>query len=145
MAETRTFTVGGCPKILKMLPLRNLWTLHYVCFSFINSWYIYALFITILYWKLFLFTFCFVMIRWLKRFIFSGIKEVYYGCANDKFGGCGSILSLHLSCTQPNTRFISEPKTSKIFLLIELPLNIFSWNNLSETDISNRFWIFCRG
>ncbi|XP_065621533.1 LOW QUALITY PROTEIN: tRNA-specific adenosine deaminase TAD2 [Quercus suber] len=25
-----------------------------------------------------------------------GIKEVCYGCANDKFGGCGSILSLHL-------------------------------------------------
>ncbi|KAK6942018.1 Cytidine and deoxycytidylate deaminase domain [Dillenia turbinata] len=24
-----------------------------------------------------------------------GIKKVYYGCANDKFGGCGSILSLH--------------------------------------------------
>lgn len=24
-----------------------------------------------------------------------GIKRVYYGCANDKFGGCGSILSLH--------------------------------------------------
>ncbi|XP_073158176.1 tRNA-specific adenosine deaminase TAD2-like [Henckelia pumila] len=24
-----------------------------------------------------------------------GIKEVFYGCANDKFGGCGSILSLH--------------------------------------------------
>ncbi|XP_027091128.1 tRNA-specific adenosine deaminase TAD2-like [Coffea arabica] len=24
-----------------------------------------------------------------------GIKQVYYGCANDKFGGCGSILSLH--------------------------------------------------
>jgi tRNA-specific adenosine deaminase 2 len=21
---------------------------------------------------------------------------VYYGCPNDKFGGCGSILSLHL-------------------------------------------------
>ncbi|XP_031271247.1 tRNA-specific adenosine deaminase TAD2 isoform X2 [Pistacia vera] len=31
-----------------------------------------------------------------------GIKEVYYGCANEKFGGCGSILSLHLSCSQPN-------------------------------------------
>ncbi|AAF79540.1 F21D18.9 [Arabidopsis thaliana] len=27
---------------------------------------------------------------------FLGIKEVYYGCPNDKFGGCGSILSLHL-------------------------------------------------
>ncbi|KAK4493019.1 hypothetical protein RD792_000005, partial [Penstemon davidsonii] len=24
-----------------------------------------------------------------------GIREVYYGCGNDKFGGCGSILSLH--------------------------------------------------
>ncbi|KAI0502289.1 hypothetical protein KFK09_017236 [Dendrobium nobile] len=24
-----------------------------------------------------------------------GIREVYYGCANDKFGGCGSILPLH--------------------------------------------------
>ncbi|KAL5720706.1 tRNA(adenine34) deaminase [Ranunculus cassubicifolius] len=24
-----------------------------------------------------------------------GIRSVYYGCANDKFGGCGSILSLH--------------------------------------------------
>ncbi|KAL7200079.1 hypothetical protein ACSBR2_022231 [Camellia fascicularis] len=30
-----------------------------------------------------------------------GIKEVYYGCANDKFGGCGSILSLHLSSSEP--------------------------------------------
>ncbi|KAG2305133.1 hypothetical protein Bca52824_033784 [Brassica carinata] len=30
---------------------------------------------------------------------FLGIKEVYYGCANDKFGGCGSILSLHLGST----------------------------------------------
>ncbi|KAF2576361.1 hypothetical protein F2Q70_00005222, partial [Brassica cretica] len=27
---------------------------------------------------------------------FLGIKEVYYACGNDKFGGCGSILSLHL-------------------------------------------------
>ncbi|KAJ0985288.1 hypothetical protein J5N97_003644 [Dioscorea zingiberensis] len=24
-----------------------------------------------------------------------GIRKVYYGCGNDKFGGCGSILSLH--------------------------------------------------
>ncbi|XP_057488509.1 tRNA-specific adenosine deaminase TAD2-like [Actinidia eriantha] len=30
-----------------------------------------------------------------------GIKEVYYGCANDKFGGCGSILSLHSSSPEP--------------------------------------------
>ncbi|XP_068657490.1 tRNA-specific adenosine deaminase TAD2 isoform X3 [Aristolochia californica] len=26
-----------------------------------------------------------------------GIRAVYYGCSNDKFGGCGSILSLHES------------------------------------------------
>ncbi|KAL9686668.1 hypothetical protein QQ045_031061 [Rhodiola kirilowii] len=26
---------------------------------------------------------------------FLGFKEVYYGCGNDKFGGCGSVLSLH--------------------------------------------------
>ncbi|XP_050227705.1 tRNA-specific adenosine deaminase TAD2 isoform X2 [Mercurialis annua] len=34
-------------------------------------------------------------------FLSLGIKEVYYGCANDKFGGCGSILSLHSSISQP--------------------------------------------
>ncbi|GAA0174643.1 deaminase [Lithospermum erythrorhizon] len=27
---------------------------------------------------------------------YLGIREVYYGCSNDKFGGCGSILSLHM-------------------------------------------------
>ncbi|XP_058785950.1 tRNA-specific adenosine deaminase TAD2-like [Vicia villosa] len=35
-----------------------------------------------------------------------GIKEVFYGCSNDKFGGCGSILSLDLSDTvSPNKGF----------------------------------------
>ncbi|KAK3430963.1 hypothetical protein EUGRSUZ_E02175 [Eucalyptus grandis] len=29
-----------------------------------------------------------------------GIKEVYYGCANDKVGGCGSTLSLHSSSSK---------------------------------------------
>ncbi|XP_015582177.1 tRNA-specific adenosine deaminase TAD2 isoform X5 [Ricinus communis] len=33
----------------------------------------------------------------------KGIEEVYYGCANDKFGGCGSILPLHSSSTQSLT------------------------------------------
>ncbi|KAK6126606.1 hypothetical protein DH2020_039652 [Rehmannia glutinosa] len=32
-----------------------------------------------------------------------GIKEVYYGCGNDKFGGCGSILSLHTSSSRKLT------------------------------------------
>ncbi|TYI87606.1 hypothetical protein E1A91_D04G147600v1 [Gossypium mustelinum] len=35
---------------------------------------------------------------------FLGVKEVYYGCANEKFGGCGSILSLHSSCSEPFIR-----------------------------------------
>lgn len=34
-----------------------------------------------------------------------GIKEVYYGCANDKFGGCGSILSLHAGGDQSRKGF----------------------------------------
>nr|CEL66916.1 TPA: Cytidine and deoxycytidylate deaminase family protein, related [Neospora caninum Liverpool] len=25
----------------------------------------------------------------------SGIKRVFYGCGNDRFGGCGSVLSFH--------------------------------------------------
>ncbi|KAG5559772.1 hypothetical protein RHGRI_003160 [Rhododendron griersonianum] len=33
-----------------------------------------------------------------------GVKEVYYGCANDKFGGCGTILSLHSSSSEPLIR-----------------------------------------
>uniref|UniRef100_A0A803KP34 CMP/dCMP-type deaminase domain-containing protein n=1 Tax=Chenopodium quinoa TaxID=63459 RepID=A0A803KP34_CHEQI len=34
--------------------------------------------------------------------------EVYYGCRNEKFGGCGSILSLHAtSCSQSNNAGIS--------------------------------------
>lgn len=31
---------------------------------------------------------------------FLGLKEVYYGCTNDKFGGCGSILSLHSTSSE---------------------------------------------
>ncbi|KAM7273993.1 hypothetical protein ACFE04_028657 [Oxalis oulophora] len=34
---------------------------------------------------------------------FLGIKEVYYGCANERFGGCGSILSLHSSSSKQGT------------------------------------------
>ncbi|XP_070018446.1 tRNA-specific adenosine deaminase TAD2 [Nicotiana tabacum] len=45
---------------------------------------------------------------------YLGIKEAYYGCANDKFGGCGSILSLHTSCSQlPTSGFASSKKGFK--------------------------------
>ncbi|XP_048491979.1 tRNA-specific adenosine deaminase TAD2 [Beta vulgaris subsp. vulgaris] len=42
---------------------------------------------------------------------FVGLKEVYYGCANDKFGGCGSILSLHSMSSQHSD--FAEPKGFK--------------------------------
>ncbi|TBU27687.1 tRNA specific adenosine deaminase [Dichomitus squalens] len=30
-----------------------------------------------------------------------GIKEVYYGCDNDRFGGCGSVLGVHSVLPHP--------------------------------------------
>ncbi|KAG4959132.1 hypothetical protein AAZX31_13G083600 [Glycine max] len=42
-----------------------------------------------------------------------GIKEVFYGCSNDKFGGCGSILSLHLSNTAPLNNEVPSGKCFK--------------------------------
>lgn len=24
-----------------------------------------------------------------------GLRSIYYGCSNDRFGGCGSVLNLH--------------------------------------------------
>ncbi|XP_048497722.1 tRNA-specific adenosine deaminase TAD2-like [Beta vulgaris subsp. vulgaris] len=42
-----------------------------------------------------------------------GLKEFYYGCTNDKFGGCGPILSLHeTSCVQSNNAGITGLKCS---------------------------------
>ncbi|KAK7388142.1 hypothetical protein VNO78_22949 [Psophocarpus tetragonolobus] len=42
-----------------------------------------------------------------------GIKEVFYGCSNDKFGGCGSILSLHLCNTAPLNNEVPSGKGFK--------------------------------
>ncbi|MED6148655.1 tRNA(adenine34) deaminase [Stylosanthes scabra] len=44
-----------------------------------------------------------------------GIKEVFYGCSNDKFGGCGSILSLHQSTStvSPNNTQVPLGKAFK--------------------------------
>lgn len=42
-----------------------------------------------------------------------GIREVYYGCPNDKFGGCGSILSLHTDGCEHST--VSGVKCQKGF------------------------------
>ncbi|XP_058078999.1 tRNA-specific adenosine deaminase TAD2 isoform X3 [Magnolia sinica] len=40
-----------------------------------------------------------------------GIQAVYYGCANEKFGGCGSVLSLH-GCS-PEQFFSDSGKASQ--------------------------------
>ena len=39
---------------------------------------------------------------------FLGIGKVFYGCGNERFGGCGSVLSIH---TGP---FIPEDSTPKL-------------------------------
>ncbi|KAL3739678.1 hypothetical protein ACJRO7_021009 [Eucalyptus globulus] len=39
-------------------------------------------------------------IMWAAALSIIGIKEVYYVCANDKVGGCGSTLSLHSSSSE---------------------------------------------
>lgn len=62
---------------------------------------------------------------WLVVFSCLGVKEVYYGCANDKFGGCGSILSLHSSSSEPLIRFISMPNIGCKFVSISFFLAIF--------------------
>ncbi|CAH9131717.1 unnamed protein product [Cuscuta epithymum] len=36
---------------------------------------------------------------------YLGIKKTVYGCSNDKFGGCGSILSLHAGVGAANKGF----------------------------------------
>ncbi|KAJ3682985.1 hypothetical protein LUZ60_013212 [Juncus effusus] len=43
-----------------------------------------------------------------------GIREVFFGCANDKFGGCGSILSLHKNNSE-NSSSSSEVSQAKGF------------------------------
>lgn len=113
VAEEWTFHVRSSWKILKLRPLCYLWTMHNVCICFINSWYVplvillnidsgHIVYVTLL-WSIY----------WL--IYSSGIKEVYYGCANEKFGGCGSILSLHLSNTMSLNGYASA--ASSIYLL----------------------------
>ncbi|KAG9444605.1 hypothetical protein H6P81_015945 [Aristolochia fimbriata] len=49
---------------------------------------------------------CEPCIRCASALSILGIRDVYYGCANDKFGGCGSILSLHVGISDrlPNSK-----------------------------------------
>lgn len=55
---------------------------------------------------------------------YLGIGKVFYGCSNDRFGGCGSVLSVHDSIkllpeTVPllNCEMVKEFRTECIMLL----------------------------
>lgn len=37
------------------------------------------------------------------------IRRVVYGCANDKFGGCGSVLNIHV---RPITQGVNDSSSS---------------------------------
>ncbi|KAL3739692.1 hypothetical protein ACJRO7_021023 [Eucalyptus globulus] len=54
-----------------------------------------------------------------------GMKEVYYGCTNDIFGGCGSILSFYSCssevCNSPNLGNSSFQKCQEVKLKLFLP------------------------
>lgn len=100
MAERWTFKIRCCWNVFKMHFVCYMWTMHNVCCSFVNSWYPSFLIIilelrNLLLWILFITFFISLILD--RVYPILGIKEVYYGCANEKFGGCGSILSLHSS------------------------------------------------
>lgn len=51
-----------------------------------------------------------------------GIGKVYFGCCNERFGGCGSVLSVHekylpKSIPQLNFKIVKEFRTECIMLL----------------------------
>ncbi|XP_015158475.1 tRNA-specific adenosine deaminase 2 isoform X3 [Solanum tuberosum] len=65
--------------------------------------------------KCILFVTCEPCIMCAAALSYLGIKEAYYGCANDKFGGCGSVLSLHTSSSNlpTSSKHNSELASSK--------------------------------
>jgi tRNA-specific adenosine deaminase 2 len=36
-----------------------------------------------------------------------GVRKVYYGCGNDRFGGNGSVLSIHSDENHSNSSYLS--------------------------------------
>ncbi|KAL6194524.1 hypothetical protein ACLB2K_035606 [Fragaria x ananassa] len=67
-----------------------------------------------------------------------GIKEVFYGCANDKFGGCGSILSLHSSSSEaPRNGGVPQGKGFKCTGGIMASEAVFLFHNFYEQGNPN--------
>ncbi|SOV81420.1 cytidine and deoxycytidylate deaminase, putative [Plasmodium sp. gorilla clade G3] len=42
-----------------------------------------------------------------------GIKNIYFCCLNERFGGCGSVLSLHKKYEDINVNYIKHPECSE--------------------------------
>ncbi|CAD52616.1 cytidine and deoxycytidylate deaminase [Plasmodium falciparum NF54] len=42
-----------------------------------------------------------------------GIKNIYFCCLNERFGGCGSVLSLHKKYEDINVHYIEHPECSE--------------------------------
>ena len=57
-----------------------------------------------------------------------GVQHVYYGCKNDRFGGCGSIMSLHESGCGTCTRsgFVCAPASISTSLCATVSTFCFS-------------------
>ncbi|CRH01598.1 cytidine and deoxycytidylate deaminase, putative [Plasmodium relictum] len=48
-----------------------------------------------------------------------GIKNIYFCCLNERFGGCGSVLSLHKMYKELNVHFIKNECTEKSISLMK--------------------------
>lgn len=61
-----------------------------------------------------------------------GIREVYFGCANDKFGGCGSIMSFHKSSSSDDLSGCGNKQQHiESYLLMRTDLFILYTSNAS--------------
>jgi tRNA(Arg) A34 adenosine deaminase TadA len=51
-----------------------------------------------------------------------GIKEVFYGCGNDRFGGCGSVLGVNEESVNVSVSFVQ-----RIFTIVRIHLPLVDY------------------
>ena len=64
-----------------------------------------------------------------------GIKEVYYGCENERFGGCGSVLGV-------NKEYVHLYRYLSICIFIDLFTDMISYINLWDVNINLYYYYF---
>lgn len=64
------------------------------------------------------------------------IAKVFFGCRNDRFGGCGSLMNLHQADTLPSAEHIGYPISSGIMEqeAITLLRNFYDRENFHAPD-----------